>query len=165
MRIETINAFSYEEAKSKAREMGFNVIKNVTSTFKKNPTDDYTDFAQKIFERDKITDVNGIAYMIVVEPGCPDTRTRPYEINNIVPKGSLTKKRVFEVRTSTDKYVGEAPNKAAAIKIAKERMSEFKEDLFCRQIYKVDRDHEIAFVVNYVPGIHTKLGTYVVFGN
>lgn len=166
MRIETINAFSYEEAKNKAREMGLNVIKNVTSTFKKNPTEDYADFAQKMFERDKVTDVNGIAYMVVVEQGCPDTRMRPYEVKNVVPNGNLTKKRVFEVRTAlTDRYVGEAPTKGAAIKLAKERMPEFKEKLVCRQVYKVDHDHETAFVVDYVPGIHTKLGTYIVFGN
>lgn len=166
MRIETINAFSYEEAKAKAQEMGLNVIKNVTSSFKKNPDEDIKEFANNIFARDKVTNVEGIAYMIVKDPGTPDTKKRPYMIANKVPSGPLTKRRVFEIRTAeTDKFVGEADSKAAAIKLAKERMVTFKENLLCRVVYKVDDEHSVAFSVKYTPAIKTKLGTYIVFGN
>lgn len=166
MRIETINAFSYEEAKTKAREMGLNVIKNVTSSFKKNPDMDIKEFANYIFERDKVTNIDGIAYMIVKDPGTPDTKKRPYLIANKVHSGPMIKRRVFEIRTAeTDKFVGEADSKAAAMKLAKENMSTFKEDFLCKVVYKLDDAHSTAFSVKYIPATKTKLGTYIVIGN
>lgn len=166
MRKMTIKAFSLEEAKAKALEDGISVVRNVTPSFKdKNPVD-FDVFAKEMLEKNKLDKATGVGCLVVVEAGSADTRERPYEYINNVAEGTLSKKRVFEVRTAAeDKFVAAAETKAEAARLAKAAMKELKEDLVCKQVYRIDKDHELAFNLNYVPSSNTKLGTYIVFGN
>ena len=162
----TINAYSFEEAKQKALNEGITIVRNVTPSFKKETAEDFDEFAQRMLEKNKLTNTTGVGCVVVTEPGSADTRERPYEFINNVTEGQLTKKRVFEIRTvSDDTLVAEAETKVEAARLAKAAMKTVKKDLICKQVYRVDDDHALAFSLNYVPSSNTKLGTYIVFGN
>lgn len=161
-----INAYSFEEAKEKALALGITVIKNVTPSFRKNAPADFDKFAEEMLKKNKIDTATGVGCVVVVEAGSADTRERPYELINNVVEGSLTKKRMFEVRTkSTDKLVAESDNKGEAIRKAKAVMKDIREDLVCKQVYRVTSEHGVAFELKYTPSTNTKEGTYIVFGN
>ena len=162
----TINAYSFDEAKQKALNEGITIVRNVTPSFKKENPEDFDEFAQRMLEKNKLTNTTGVGCVVVTEPGSADTRERPYEFINNVTEGQLTKKRVFEIRTvSDDTLVAEAETKVEAARLAKAAMKTVKKDLICKQVYRVDDDHALAFSLNYVPSSNTKLGTYIVFGN
>ena len=162
----TINAYSFEEAKQKALNEGITIVRNVTPSIKKETPEDFDEFAQRMLEKNKLTNTTGVGCVVVTEPGSADTRERPYEFINNVTEGQLTKKRVFEIRTvSDDTLVAEAETKVEAARLAKAAMKTVKKDLICKQVYRVDDDHALAFSLNYVPSSNTKLGTYIVFGN
>lgn len=161
-----INAYSFEEAKAKALEMGITVVRNVTPSFKNEKPVDFDDFALAMLKKNHIDTATGVGCIVVKEAGSADTRERPYEFVNNVTEGSLTKKRVFQiVKVSDNSVVTEADTKADAARAAKAAMKDLREDLVCRQVYRVDKDHELAFTLKYVPSNNTKMGTYVVFGN
>lgn len=166
MRKFEINAYSFEQAKEMAISLyGLTIVKNVTPSFKKSNPIDFDTFAQEMLEKNKLTGATGVACVVVKESGSADTRERPYEYVNNVVDGTLSKKRVFEIRTVNDEYVAEAETKGEAARKAKAAMREFKRDMVCKQVYRVDKDHELAFTLKYVPSTNTKLGTYIVFGN
>lgn len=166
MRKLTIKAYSFDEAKQKALEEGITVVRNVTPSFKKENPVDFDVFAQQMLEKNKLTNATGVGCIVVAEAGSADTRERPYEFINNVTEGQLTKKRVFEIRTaSDDTFVTEAETKVEAARLAKVAMKTTKQDLICKQVYRVDDDHALAFSLKYVPSSNTKLGTYIVFGN
>ena len=166
MRKFEINAYSFEQAKEMAISLyGLTIVKNVTPSFKKSNPTDFDAFAQEMLEKNKLTGATGVACVVVKEPGSADTRERPYEYVNNVVDGTLSKKRVFEIRTVDDEYVAEAETKGEAARKAKMAMKDFKKDMTCKQVYRVDKDHELAFTLKYVPSAKTKLGTYIVFGN
>ena len=166
MRKLTIKAYGFDEAKQKALEEGITVVRNVTPSFKKENPVDFDVFAQQMLEKNKLTNATGVGCIVVSEAGSADTRERPYEFINNVTEGQLTKKRVFEIRTaSDDTFVAEAETKVEAARLAKVAMKTTKQDLICKQVYRVEDDHALAFSLKYVPSSNTKLGTYIVFGN
>lgn len=169
MKIIEIKAYSFADAKEQAAAQGLTVIKNVTGRFKNREeatTDDpMKEFCEKCFEKDKMTETTGSAYIVVLEKGSEDVRERPYKFNNIVTEGQLTKKRVFEIKTAEGKIVATAESKGEASRKAKEVMKEVREDLVCEVVYRVDDDHKTVFTLDYVPSKNTNLGTYIVFGN
>ena len=161
-----INAYSYDEAKAKALEYGMTIVRNVTPSFKKEMPVDFDEFAERMLVKNHLENANGVGCVVVLESGSADTRERPYEYVNNVVEGKLTKKRIFEVRTvKNDVLIGEAETKSDAAKIAKTAMKEVKEDIYCRQIYKIVGEKGLAFNLNYVPSVNTKEGRYIVFGN
>lgn len=161
-----INAFSLEEAKAKALEMGISVIKNVTTSFKNEKPVDFDLFAEEILKRNKIDNTTGVGCIVVIEAGSADTRERPYELINNTVEGSLTKKRVFQIlKKSNGTLVAECETKGEAIRAAKNAMKSVREDLVCKQVYKILGSRELAFELKYVPSVNTKEGKYVVFGN
>lgn len=161
-----INAFGYEEAKAKALEMGLTVVRNVTLSYKKEQPVDFDEFAEEMIKKNHLDNAEGVACIVVIEPGAADTRERPYEYVNNNAKGQLKKKRVFEIRTiKSDTFIGEAMTKGDASKLAKSAMKEIREDLYCRQVYKVLGDKGLAFTLKYKPSVNTKEGRYIVFGN
>lgn len=161
-----INAFSFDEAKAKALEMGITVVRNVTPSYKNERPVDFDAFAEAMLKKNHIDTATGVGCIVVKEAGSADTRERPYEFVNNVTEGSLTKKRVFQViKKADDTVVAEADTKADAARAAKNAMKTLREDLVCRQIYRVDSAHELAFELKYVPSTNTKEGTYIVFGN
>ena len=161
-----INAFSIAEAKEKAFNMGINVIKNVTLSYNnQNPTD-FDQFAEDMLKKNRLDNATGVGCIVVLEAGSADTRERPYSFVNHTAEGPLVKRRVFEIRKkSNEQVVGTAVSKAEASRKAKSMMKTIKEDLVCKQVYKVLGAHELAFELNYVPSKNTKEGKYIVFGN
>lgn len=166
-----IKAFSLEEAKEKALKCGLKVVKNVTMSYKNADAPDinsdlFKTFAEEMFTKNKLDDTTGVGLIVVVEPGNADNKARPYKLIDNKPKGTIEKKRVFEIRlANSDKLVGEADSKNEAIRKAKELMSEYKENMVTRVIYRVLGEKGIAFKLDYFPSINTNEGTYVVFGN
>lgn len=161
-----INAYSFDEAKNKALELGITVVRNVTPSFKKEHPVDFDEFAERMLTKNHLENANGVGCIVVLEAGSADTRERPYEYINNTVEGALKKKRVFEVRTvKEDKLIGEAESKNEAAKLAKAAMKDIREDLYCKQIYKILGDKGLAFDLKYVPSANTKEGRYIVFGN
>ena len=161
-----INAFGLEEAKAKALEMGISVIRNVTPSFRNEKPVDFDLFAEEMLKKNKIDNATGVGCIVVIEAGSADTRERPYELINNVTEGSLTKKRVFEIMKKSDgTLVATGETKGDAIRAAKNAMKNVREDLICKQVYRVVGSHELAFELKYVPSANTKEGKYVVFGN
>lgn len=161
-----ISAYSYNEAKEKALKLGLTVVRNVTLSFKKEKPIDFDEFAEKIIKKNHLDNADGVACIVVLEPGAIDTRERPYEYINNKVKGQLKRKRVFEIRTvKNDIFIGEATTKDNASKFAKSKMKEIREDLYCRQIYKVVDNKGLAFTLKYKPSVNTKEGRYIIFGN
>ena len=161
-----INAYGYEEAKAKAIELGMTIVRNVTPSYKKEAPINFDEFAERMLKKNHLDNAEGVGCVVILEPGSADTRERPYEYVNNSATGKLKKQRTFEVRTvATDAFVGEATTKGEAAKIAKNAMKELREDLYCKQIYKILGDKGLAFELKYVPSVNTKEGRYVIFGN
>lgn len=166
-----IKAFSQDEAKQKALELGLNVVRNVTSSWKKaeSPSinsDEFKTFANEMFDKNKLSATTGVGLMVIETPGVQDNRARPYEFVNNVAKGSIEKKRIFEIRLAADdKLIYEAETKGDAIKKAKELMSDYRQDIVTKVVYRVLGEKGTAFKLKYTPSVNTTEGTYVVFGN
>lgn len=166
-----IKAFSQDEAKQKALELGLNVVRNVTSSWKKaeSPSinsDEFKTFANEMFDKNKLSATTGVGLMVIETPGVQDNRARPYEFVNNVAKGSIEKKRIFEIRLAADdKLISEAETKGDAIRKAKELMSDYRQDIVTKVVYRVLGEKGTAFKLKYTPSVNTTEGTYVVFGN
>lgn len=167
-----INAFSLDEAKQKATEMGLTVVKNVTPSWKnagepKFGTNDFKTFMVETLEKKRLANSTGVGVIVTMEPGTADDRQRPYTFNNNVMEGSRATKRYFEVRLVEDGgLIGRYETKGEAARAAKAAMVHIKKDLYCEIVYRVvDPEMAIAFKVDYTPSTKTKMGKYVVFGN
>lgn len=161
-----IKAYTYAEAVAIAATKGLKIVRNVTPSYKNAdcPTgQDLIDFGISMLEKNKLDGVTGVGVMCVIEDGKPDTRERPYTFKDRPSSGERTKTRMYVVRTKdTDHFVGKAPDKGTAVRLAKAAMSEYKENMVCTIMYEVS-DPE-AFVLEYTPTSGTKIGTYVAFG-
>ena len=161
-----IKAYTYAEAVAIAATKGLKIVRNVTPSYKNAgcPTgQDLLDFGISMLEKNRLDGVTGVGVMCVVEDGKPDTRERPYTFKDNPTSGGRTKTRMYFVRTKdTDHFVGKAPDKGTAVKLAKAAMAEYKEDMVCTIMYEVS-DSE-AFTLEYTPTTGTKIGTYIVFG-
>lgn len=166
-----INAFSYEDAKNQAAEMGLTVVRNVTNSWKNagapaRESKAFADFATAILAKNRLSDAEGVGVMVVENGGSADTRERPYKYTNNIVEGKKTVERVYEVRRKdTGALVASASKKDAAEKLAKKAMSSIKADMECNIVYHVKDGKDLAFTLQYVPSANTKLGTYIVFGN
>lgn len=166
-----INAYSLDEAKQKAAEMGLTIVKNVTPSWKnsncpKFGTNDFKVFIADILDKKRLTNSTGVGVIVAVENGSADTRQRPWTLNNNIKEGSRATKRHFEVRTKDGNLVGNYDKKGDAIRAAKAAMVNLKQDMYCDIVYRViDPEMAIAFTLDYTPSVNAKMGTYVVFGN
>lgn len=165
-----IKAFSLEEAKVKAAEMGMTVVRNVTQSWKNagSPVTDksFKEFAVDSLQKNHLTNAEGVGLLVIVSAGSADTRERPYKYTNNVVEGKKNIERVYEIRVKNDgSVIGTATKKSDAEKLAKKLMSEVKTDLECVIVYHVTEGKDLAFTLDYTPSTSTKEGTYVVFGN
>lgn len=165
-----IKAYSLEEAKEKAVEMGLTVVRNVTQSWKnaKSPIadKDFKIFAVDMLEKNRLSEAEGIGMIVCMIPGSQDTRQRPYTVVNNVVEGKKQVSRVFEVRRKdTNELVATASTKADAEEAAKKAMVSVKTDLYCEIVYRVEEGKALAFEVKYTPSVNAVLGTYIVFGN
>lgn len=167
-----INAFSMDEAKQKAAEMGLTIVKNVTPSWKNSNcpafgTNDFKKFMVEVLDKKRLTASTGVGLIVATENGSADTRQRPWTYTNNVKEGSRRTKRYFDVRVKGDEtLIGSFEMKGDAVRAAKNAMAEIKKDMYCEIVYKVvDPEMGLAFTLDYTPSCNTKLGTYVVFGN
>ena len=85
----TIDAFSLEDAKAQAAEMGLTVVRNVTPSWKKigspaTSSKAFHDFAESVMKVNRLADAEGVGLIVVEESGSADTRERPYKYTNNV---------------------------------------------------------------------------------
>jgi hypothetical protein len=165
-----IKAFSMEEAKAKAADLGMTVVRNVTMSWKNagSPTTDksFKEFAIDSLQKNHLASAEGVGLMVVVAGGSADTRERPYKYTNNVVEGRKNIERVYEVRRKDNgAVVLTASKKDEAEKKAKKAMVDLKTDLECVIVYHVTEGKDLAFTLDYVPSTNTKEGTYIVFGN
>ena len=165
-----INAFSLEEAKAKAAEMGMTVVRNVTQSWKNagSPVTDksFKEFAIDSLQKNHLANADGVGLLVVVAGGSADTRERPYKYVNNVVEGKKNIERVYEVRRKDNgQVVATDTKKSDAEKKAKKLMPELKTDLECVIVYHVTEGKDLAFTLNYTPSTSAKEGTYIVFGN
>lgn len=167
-----INAFSLDEAKQKAAEMGLTVVRNVTPSWRKagEPvfgTNGFKSFMVDALDKNRLTNSTGVGLIVATDAGTADNRQRPWTFNNNVKEGSRATKRYFEVRVAEDGgIVGRYETKGEAARAAKAAMVDVKKDMYCDIVYRViDPDMAVAFTIDYTPSVKAKMGTYVVFGN
>ena len=165
-----IKAYSLDEAKQKAADMGLTVVRNVTQSWKNvnSPvTDkDFKVFAVDIMAKNRLTQTEGVGLIVALDPGSKDTRERPYSFKNNIVEGRRSIKRVYEIRLKdTDELVGEAETKGDAIDLAKTLMTKYRTNMVATIVYRVTEDKDVAFELNYTPSASAKEGKYVVFGN
>lgn len=165
-----IMAYSLEEAKAKAQDMGIIVTTNVTQSWKnaKCPTNDkdFKMFAVEMLEKKRLSKAEGVGLIVVVNPGSKDTRKRPYSFVNNVVEGKRVTKKVVELRLkATGELIGEAANKGEAEKLAKDLMAEYRQDIVAEIVYRVQNGKDIAFELKYAPSVSAEEGKYIVFGN
>lgn len=166
MKIIEIEAFSLDEAKTKAVEQGLTVVKDVTRRYTNaGSPEDVESFAKEQFETDEMTNTTGTAYIVTKVKGSADTKERPYTFNDVKIEGQSTKKRVFEIRTVSGKLVDTGLTKGDAARKAKAAMKEVKENMYCEVVYRVDDAHAKVFTLDYTPSVKTQVGKYIVFGN
>ena len=165
-----INAFSKEEAKAKAADLGMTVVREVTQSWKNagSPVTDksFKEFATNTLAKNHLANAEGVGLMVVVSNGSADTRERPYKYTNNVVDGKKKVERVYEIRRKDNgTVVGTEKTQSAAEKKAKKLMSEVKADLECIIVYHVTEGKDLAFTLTYTPSTSTKEGMYIVFGN
>lgn len=120
--------------------------------------------------KEKLTGVPGVGFIVVVASGSKDTRERPYTYENVVTEGRMATERTFEVRRVDNgelvvSLAGEGATKDAAIKAAKEAMSEVKADMDIEVVYRVKDGKNVIGHLKYVPSINAEKGRYIFLGN
>ena len=120
--------------------------------------------------KEKLTGVPGVGFMVVVAAGSKDTRERPYTYENVVTEGRMATERTFEVRRVDNgelvvSLAGEGATKDAAIKAAKEAMVDVKTDLDIEVVYRVKDGKNIIGHLKYVPSVNAEKGRYIFLGN
>ena len=166
--------YSYEEAIAAAEAEGFKVTRNKTASWK-NAGSPISDKDLKAFvvdqmNKEKLANVPGVGFMVVVAAGSKDTRERPYTYENVVTEGRMNTERTFEVRRVDNgelviSLAGEGATKDAAIKAAKEIMAEVKADLDIEVVYRVKDGKSVVGHLKYTPSINTEKGRYIFLGN
>lgn len=166
--------YSYEEAVAAAEAEGYKVIRNKTASWKNagSPVGDAAlkTFATEQLDKEKLTNVPGVGFMVVVAKGSKDTRERPYTYENVVTEGRMDTTRTYEVRRVDNGELvqalsGEGATKDAAIKAAKEIMADVKTDLDIEVVYRVKDGKNVVGHLKYAPSINAQKGRYIFFGN
>ena len=166
--------YSYEEAVAAAEAEGFKVIRNKTNSWKNagSPIGDAAlkTFANEQLAKEKLVGVPGVGFIVAVANGSKDTRERPYSYENVVTDGRMETERTYEVRRSDNgelvvSLAGDGATKDAAIKAAKEVMSEVKADMKIEVVYRVKDGKNVVGHLKYVPSINAQKGRYIFFGN
>lgn len=168
LRIITVDAYSKQEAIAKLPEYGFNmeVKYNSTIAYKEaviNPEFNTTEFAQGQIAK-KARGAANVGFMVVVKPGQPETRTRLYEVENVVTTGPRHYLLKYEVVDEKSRVYDTKDTKAEALVSAKQLVNQLKVDLSIRLV-KHPEENGIAAIVKYAPSENLKEGSYMFFGN
>ena len=166
--------YSYEEALEAAEAEGFKVIRNKTASWKNagSPISDQQlkTFTVEQLEKEKLTNVPGVGFIVVVASGSKDTRERPYAYENVVTDGRMETERTYEVRRMDNdelmiSLAGEGATKDAAIKAAKDIMTNVKADLRIEVVYRVKYGKNTVGYLRYTPSVNAEKGRYIFLGN
>jgi len=166
--------YSYEEAVAAIEAEGYKVIRNKTASWKNegSPIGDASlkTFTKAQLEKEKLVDVPGVGFIVVVAAGSKDTRERPYTYENVVTEGRMVTERTYEIRRVDNGELvcslsGEGATKDAAVKAAKEVMVEQKTDLDIEVVYRVKDGKNVVGHLKYVPSINAEKGRYIFLGN
>ena len=166
--------YSYEEAVAAAEAEGYKVIRNKTASWKNagSPVGDAAlkTFANTQMEKEKLVSVPGVGFIVVVAPGSKDTRERPYTYENVITEGRMATERTYEVRRADNhelvvSLAGEGATKDAAIKAAKEVMTDVKTNLDIEVVYRVKDGKNVVGHLKYAPSVNAQKGRYIFFGN
>lgn len=166
--------YSYEEAVAAAEAEGFKVTRNKTASWKNagSPISDkdLKAFTVEQMNKEKLAGVPGVGFIVVVAAGSKDTRERPYTVENVVTEGRMATERTYEVRRVDNgelvvSLAGEGATKDAAVKAAKEVMSEVKTDLDVEVVYRVKDGKNVVSHIKYTPSINAEKGRYIFLGN
>lgn len=113
-------------------------------------------------ESKNLFNFEGAGAILTVTKGIEIEKENPYHLVNIIRKGKCKLKRGIEIRKrSNDEVVGIAPNKAAAMKLAKKLVKQYRESLYGKTVYTAN---DIDFEMQYNPSVRERLGRYIVFG-
>lgn len=166
--------YSYEEAVAAAEAEGYKVTRNKTASWKNagSPISDkdLKAFTVEQMTKEKLTNVPGVGFIVVVAAGSKDTRERPYTYENVVTDGRMATERTYEVRRVDNgelvvSLAGEGATKDAAVKAAKEIMSDVKTDLDIEVVYRVKDGKNIVGHLKYTPSVNAEKGRYIFLGN
>ena len=166
--------YSYEEAVAAAEAEGLKVARNKTVSWK-NAGSPISDKDLKAFcvdqlAKEKLTDIPGVGFLVVVAAGSKDTRERPYTYENVITDGRMETERTYEVRREDNHDLvvslsGNGATKDAAVKAAKEAMPDFKTDMSIEVVYRVKDGKNIVGHLRYTPSVNTEKGRYIFLGN
>jgi len=168
-----VNGATKEEALAKAP---FDIMGDATQAYKiwrKKQVNGVTDSDKKQFMLDylakKSKNCTGVGFSITLESAVPDTRERPYRINDVKnEKGTRKYKTVYQIIDSaTGSVLAETDEtKAKAKEIAKALYTDhgFKGNLICNYTKQVLDGEPTAFTVTYTPSTSSRVGSYLVFG-
>jgi len=166
LKVVQIQAYTLKEAIEKAEELTELKVKyNVTRSY--NDKIIFADFDLDEFATEKLNkvvkDAIGVGFVIAKKPGVPETKSRLYDVENIV--AGVTKYKLFYQVVDTDgQTYGKDEVKAEAIKIAKGLMNTLKRELHVIKVKFPVEGEEIAAIVRYNPSDKVELGKYIIFG-
>lgn len=168
VKIETVQGYTKKKALESAQSFAdTNAAYDATTAWKKagEPTDsDLTIFAEDYKAKKKI---DGGVFVITAIKGSPDTRNRPYKVQDIVNKGGRKYQTMYEVVVDTasgELVVDRHEKKNEARKAATAYTTANKITTIVRPAKVVKEGQARALVVKYVPSKDTQLGTYIIFG-
>lgn len=160
-----IRAYSLEEAKLKAYELGITVIQDITKSWKKSGSPILNQtlriFAADELNKRKLFNFENIGIIITISPGIKNSKKNPSTIINYKRIGKCKLQKTIQLKLkSSDTIIGTAYSKTDAINLSKELIKKYKEDIYAKTIYI---SNDIDFDVKYTPSIKSKLGQYIVF--
>ena len=166
--------YSYEEALAAVEAEGYKVTRNKTASWKNagSPISDkdLKAFTVEQMNKEKLTNVPGVGFLVVVAAGSKDTRERPYTVENVVTDGRMATERTYEVRRVDNgelvlSLAGEGATKEAAVKAAKAAMIDVKADLDVEVVYRVKDGKSVVSHIKYTPSVNAEKGRYIFLGN
>lgn len=166
--------YSYEEAVAAAEAAGLKVARNKTASWKNagSPISDkdLKNFCADQLAKEKLVDIPGVGFIVVVAAGSKDTRERPYTYENVITDGRMETERTYEVRREDNHdlvvaIAGNGATKDAAIKAAKEAMCDYKTDMVIEVVYRVKDGKNVVGRLKYTPSVNTEKGRYLFLGN
>lgn len=163
-----VKAFSKTEAMEKAP---FDIINDATQAWKNAGSpltgNDLKEFmAAQLQKKTKFAE--GIGCILTIDPGTPDTRNRPYLIENVKnEQGKRSFKKAFliidkDTNTILGEVFGNQTDAEAELKSL--YVNGYKGTAIVRIIHDVVEGEPIAFTGKYVASKNAHEGTYFAFG-
>lgn len=170
-RIE-VKAFTKKEAEEKVKDI-FYVQRDATQAWKNAGEPSPLDNNFKVFCVDYLNkhtkNVPGVACCITYRAGAPDTRERPYKLDNVV--NTEGKRKYSTVYILKDKKTGvelartnESKARAKELGKALYTNKDFRGSLVCEYAKEVVEGEPVAFTMEYAPSKSAKEGIYIFFG-